>query len=275
MASASTPTERETDGLIGPVRCVRTDNVVRRSRLKGSIDSKRIPAEAVTYDRNGNRLDWSHFDDEGRLVRRYVYRHDDAGRRVESAVSGGEGELLETCTYEYDDDGMLVLDTITDARRKHVPYVHERARDEKRTIATRSRGDGTPGRRESVAYDRHGRAVEMSVYASDGKLDHRWHYGYDREGRRTSEISYYADGSFRSKEICKYNDRGNEYKLAVYRPDGSLSAKWAYTYSYDDVGNWTRRVMHLKSRGLGSTPYRPVGIIYRSIEYFDDDGPPS
>jgi hypothetical protein len=269
MSDGDERSDRERDGYSGAVRYIRIQTADRaRSSLGRTVETKRLLAETLTYDERGNRLDRSFYDGSGRLSRRYVYEYDDQDRRTRSVVTGPVGEVVEECAYTYDDDGALIADTITDARRKGVRYTHEHEAAGKRSVMTRARADNTPGRRETVTYDVHHRAVEMSVFATDGKLDHRWVYGYDRAGRRTSEISFFADGSFRSKELCKYNDRGDEYKLAVYRSDGSLSMKWAYTYVYDKSGNWIKRTVWIKSQGLRTSRYRAVGAVYRTIVYF-------
>jgi hypothetical protein len=268
MAAETTPTDVALDGLAGAVRSVRVETADRSASLRARRWGPRTLVETLAYDALGNRLEWAFYDDTGALSRRYAYEYDAGGRRVRSVVSGPGDALVETAAYVYDDDRRLVTDTITDARRHGVPYAHRTREHDGASVTTRARDDGTPGRREEIVYTRAGRAAEMLVYAPSGALDHRWVYGYDREGRRTSEISYHADGSFRSKEICKYNDRGDEYKVAVFRPDGSLSTKWAYTYAYDAAGNWTRRTIHLKTRGIGTARYAVVAALFRSIAYY-------
>jgi hypothetical protein len=261
------PCDRETDGLRGPVKAVRTELSERRRSLGRRADTPRRLVETVAYTPDGWRLEWVVYRD-GKLDRRYEYDYNEAGLRTQSRVTGPDECVLETSEYAYDDESRLVLDTITDARRHGVAYAHTWRRRGKRVEKLRERADGSPGRSESITYDRRGRPVEMWVYGADGRLDHKWVYGYDRDGRRTSEISYKADGSFRSKEVCAYNANGDEYKVAVYRPDGALSVKWAYTYAYDEAGNWVRRTIHLKSAGFGISRYRPVASEYRTIEYY-------
>lgn len=260
--------DRSHEGLNGDVRSVRVETATVEERaVEVSVEGRRVPVEAKSFDAHGRCLTWTIFDEAGAVSRSYVFAYDGAGRRVSSTVTGEDGVVLETSSYEYDASGTLVADVITDARRPGVRYAHEHRTDGESAVTVRRRADGNPGRREEIVRDAHGREVEMRVFALDGKLDHKWLYGYDRAGRRTSEISLFADGSFRSKEICKYGDRGEEYKVAVYRPDGSLSAKWAYTYAYDRAGNWTRRTTYLKAGALARGRYLPVAVSHRAIEY--------
>jgi YD repeat-containing protein len=269
MTEEPNMSDRAFDGLRGKVHTVRLQTAERRRTSLGArVETKRILSETIAYDEDGHRLEWTFYDDRGQIDRQYRYSYDANGRRSRSVVSDASGSALEECAYEYDDAGRLVRDIITDVRRSSVPYRHERSTVEAGSSKSRTRVDGHPGRSETIVYDGAGRATEMYVYAPDGLLDHRWIYGYDRAGRRTSEISFNADGSFRSKEICKYNEHGDEYKLAVYRPDGSLSMKWAYTYAYDDQRNWIRRVVHIRTPGLGGTRYRAIAAVYRTLVYY-------
>ncbi|HWS90633.1 MAG TPA: TonB family protein [Pyrinomonadaceae bacterium] len=104
-------TEREQDGLAGPVRRVKTETA--KITVKGGQPSEgpRQVLETTTYDQKGNRVDNAYFlAAGGSLTGKEVYKYDSRGNIVEMTLHNDDGTLLakEVYTYEYDAVGNWV-----------------------------------------------------------------------------------------------------------------------------------------------------------------------
>jgi TonB family protein len=105
-------TDRVRDGLIGPVRRVRTE-VVKLSNAGGKTveDSKRTVLETAEYDLKGSKTQNQYFPVEGAtLTGREVYKYDEKGNISEMTLVSADGSLVskEVYKYEYDSVGNWV-----------------------------------------------------------------------------------------------------------------------------------------------------------------------
>ncbi len=110
--SADNETDRVRDGLIGPVRRVRTE-VVKLSNAAGKTveDSKRTVLETAEYDLKGSKTQNQYFPVEGAtLTGREVYKYDEKGNISEMTLVNADGSLVskEVYKYEYDSIGNWV-----------------------------------------------------------------------------------------------------------------------------------------------------------------------
>jgi TonB family protein len=104
-------TEREQDGLAGPVRRVKTETA--KITVKGGqpVEGARAVLETTTYDQKGNRVDNAYFlAAGGALTGKEVYKYDERGNIVEMTLHGADGSLIakEVYTYEFDAVGNWV-----------------------------------------------------------------------------------------------------------------------------------------------------------------------
>ena len=109
---ADNETDRVRDGLIGPVRRVRTE-VVKLSNAGGKSveDSKRTVLETAEYDLKGSKTQNQYFPIEGAtLTGREVYKYDEKGNISEMTLVNADGSLVskEVYKYEYDSVGNWV-----------------------------------------------------------------------------------------------------------------------------------------------------------------------
>jgi TonB family protein len=109
---ADNETDRVRDGLIGPVRRVRTE-VVKLSNVGGKTveDSKRTVLETAEYDLKGSKTQSQYFPVEGAtLTGREVYKYDEKGNISEMTLVSADGSLVskEVYKYEYDSVGNWV-----------------------------------------------------------------------------------------------------------------------------------------------------------------------
>src|SRR5215203_5055303 len=107
----TTATEREQDGLAGPVRRVKTETA--KITVKGGqpAEGPRQVLETTTYDQKGTRVDNAYFlNAGGSLTGKEVYKYDARGNIVEMTLHNDDGTLLakEVYTYEFDAVGNWV-----------------------------------------------------------------------------------------------------------------------------------------------------------------------
>ncbi|HKR00142.1 MAG TPA: energy transducer TonB [Pyrinomonadaceae bacterium] len=103
-----TETDRDRDGLAGPVRRVRTE-MAKLSNKGGKVtEGQHSVLEAVAYDIKGNKTENAYFPVPGAaLTGKEVYKYDDKGNIVEMTLLNTDGTLLskEVYSYEFDNFG--------------------------------------------------------------------------------------------------------------------------------------------------------------------------
>ena len=100
--------DRARDGLIGPVRRVRTE-VVKVSTASGKIveDPKRVLLETAEYDLKGAKTQNQYFPIAGStLTGRETYKYDEKGNISEMTLMNADGSLLSKEVYKYEFDSI-------------------------------------------------------------------------------------------------------------------------------------------------------------------------
>jgi TonB family protein len=106
LSSLLTPdTDRDRDGLVGPVRRVKTEMVKLANKGGKVIEEQRIVLESVAYDIKGNKTENAYFPIPGAaLTGKEVYKYDDKGNIVEMTLMDASGSLLSKEVYAYEFD---------------------------------------------------------------------------------------------------------------------------------------------------------------------------
>ena len=105
---SASESDRARDGLVGPVRRVRTE-VVKLSAVAGKTveDSKRVVLETSEYDLKGVKTQNQYFPIEGAtLTGREVYKYDEKGNISEMTLVNADGSLVSKEVYKYDYDSV-------------------------------------------------------------------------------------------------------------------------------------------------------------------------
>lgn len=131
-------TEREQDGLSGPVRRVKTETA--KITVKGGqpAEGPRQVLETTTYDQRGTRVDNAYFlAAGGSLTGKEVYKYDARGNIVEMTLHNDDGTLLakEVYTYEFDAVGNWVKMTTSVAMMEGGKVTFEPSEVTYRTIS--------------------------------------------------------------------------------------------------------------------------------------------
>jgi TonB family protein len=103
--AASESNDRIQDGLVGPVRRVKTE-VAKLANASGkSIEEKRTVLESSAYDIKGKKIENAYFPVAGAtLTGREVYKYDDKGNISEMTLHGADGSLVSKEVYKYEYD---------------------------------------------------------------------------------------------------------------------------------------------------------------------------
>ena len=100
-------TDREQDGLVGPVRRVRTETAKIASREGKPIEGQRTVLETATYDLKGVKIDNAYFlAGGGSLTGREEYTYDNRGNIIEMTLRNSDGSILSKETYAYEFDAV-------------------------------------------------------------------------------------------------------------------------------------------------------------------------
>ncbi len=99
--------DREQDGLSGPVRRVKTETAKITVKNGKPVEGARAVLEATTYDQKGNRVDNAYFlAAGGSLTGKEVYKYDERGNIVEMTLHNPDGTLLSKEVYAYEFDAV-------------------------------------------------------------------------------------------------------------------------------------------------------------------------
>src|SRR5262245_20221534 len=102
---ATTESDRSRDGLVGPVRRVRTEVAKLTSAGGGQQEGKHVVLEIVAYDIRGNKTENQYFPIAGStLTGKEVYKYDEKGNISEMTLLNPDGSLLSKETYKYEFD---------------------------------------------------------------------------------------------------------------------------------------------------------------------------
>src|SRR5215217_6557001 len=97
--------DRSRDGLIGPVRRVRTEIAKLMNADGRQAEAKPVVVEIVAYDIRGNKIENQYFPIAGAtLTGKEVYKYDEKGNISEMTMLNADGSLLSKETYKYEFD---------------------------------------------------------------------------------------------------------------------------------------------------------------------------
>src|SRR6185503_10122333 len=104
--SAAVETDRSRDGLIGPVRRVRTEIAKLVSSDGRPAEAKHVLVEVAAYDVKGNKVQNQYFPIAGgsNLTGKEVYKYDEKGNISEMTMLNPDGSLLSKEMYKYEFD---------------------------------------------------------------------------------------------------------------------------------------------------------------------------
>jgi periplasmic protein TonB len=104
-ATPKVESDRSRDGLIGPVRRVRTEIAKLMTADGRQTEGKHAVVELVAYDLKGNKIENQYFPIAGAtLTGKEVYKYDEKGNISEMTMLNADGTLLGKEIYKYEFD---------------------------------------------------------------------------------------------------------------------------------------------------------------------------
>lgn len=236
-----TRSDREKQGLKGPVKTVREERAEATLRDGGWVEGARRLQNVVTYDKDGRKVGESRYGRDGSPASSIKVVSDAEGNTVYEEYKP-DGTLMHKTTYknEYDAEGRP-----------------------SRTRIERTDGlyyDGI------TTYNSQGKPLERRVFERDGSLKGRSTFVYDDGGTLVEFMSYDAAG------VLTYHQKfsSTEQEITTYLPDGTLRDTRRYKKSapssFDAQGNWTKEIRARTVIKDGSRS-EEADIIYRTFTY--------
>ena len=223
---SQTKTDKDRDGLFGPVKSVEAFLVDFVSRDNGTVEEKTRPWHTTTFNTDGNISERSSYDQNGTITARYVHTYDAKGRST-----------------GYEEYAALLDKTLTIPRR----HVYTLNGDGRRIEYIVFESNGSVGTRFVYKYDTRGKRIEEQWYAHTGKLGGRTVYTFDENGNETSLTSYQPDGTPGFKNISKYDSNGNKTESLQYHGN---PLRFKILYTYDSKG----RILEQETLEFNSPP---------------------
>jgi hypothetical protein len=204
---------------------------------------------------------------EGPIRRFVVSKYDRRGRIVKRTIYAPDGSLSGNERYIYTPGSNLARVVFYDAKGGVIlTGFQENKKGKRRRQITLYDIDGSILGRETVIYNKEGRAIEILDGEDLNNPVLKTTYRYNEEEDTTEAVYYNRDGLPFSRKVEIHDGKGNLIQRDYYTLDGELSGSHIFTYEFDEIGNWIKMTQWRKE-GEGLEQY-PVGITYRSILYY-------
>ncbi len=288
-------TDRDRDGLVGPVRRVVMERVIlasspfRQGALSPTVipvhvgraaaappvdiqpDDRPLPRKlwrVLTYDARGWRTEATFYTDDGTLRWLWRYTYDERGKRLTRTSYDARGVVRWIWRYRYDDRGRLVEQTefnhVGDLTRRWT-YAYNAAGQ--RVEESSFQANGSLLWKWRYTYDAAGRQTQKAHYALHDSLVRSWHYTYDAHGHVQETANYGAFGTLLWRHHYAYDAQGNVTDETRLKGNGLITWKRHHAYAYDRVGNWVKRTTTLWLPRTGQMALKPSEMTYRTLTY--------
>ncbi|KXJ99271.1 MAG: RHS Repeat protein [Nitrospira sp. OLB3] len=264
--------DREEDGLVGPVRSVETKESLLVQidrydaqgrvveRMQGGLDT--MPGLwplrfSYHYDQTGRLQSEVVTDAKGDLVKETRMAYDARGHRSAEVAAWGDGTFENASLYEYDQAGLKI-------RGLHYNAVQVINRN----LFTYDEHGRVIGERfeRNYRYDAVGNQVATSDRFDAG---HALVLTYDDQGRVGTKHVSDLRGRREGRSEFRYDDHGNQIEEAFYDALGRLTDRKTYRYDYDAVGNWTKETFERWESVDGGERLKQAHVRERTIVYHD------
>ena len=184
-APAQTISDRERDGLKGPVQTVRVKKTTTVDENGEITQSPLLMTHIVTYDRAGSRTEVAFYDKNGLLARRIVNTYE-AGKKAGSITYDSNNTIVRRTVDSYGKGGL-----------------------EKRTIEDFNE-DGSLYKKIVLALNSFGDVIEFAEYDADGVLIKSKEMA-SNEGERQVLVTGQAPRLEESDRLVSFGSSANEY----------------------------------------------------------------
>ncbi|MBQ9608754.1 MAG: hypothetical protein IJV15_04820 [Lachnospiraceae bacterium] len=229
------------------------DTTVKTLKKETVYHSDGSLQEITEYDKNGNEIKNSYYNDSVWFEYNHIYEFDQNGNKIKEIKYNPDGSIQEITEYDFNGN-----------KTKYIPY-----------------NDGSISYSEEYEYDPHGNLTKSVTYNSDGSLSYYYTYEYDNE-KMVKSTQHNTDGSILYYYTYEYDENDNEIKNTCFKADNSTSYMYTYTYEYDKNGNIIKKITSgpngtieeiMEYDADGNITYHKIDISNHYIKYkYDDDG---
>lgn len=265
-------------GLLGKVGIVVVEMAQFFQTTSGPVEGPRGVVETMGFGEDGLLRQWTPYG-AGRMPVEHTYTYENGLLVKEEVGGGGFGRAVEETTYVHESGGARTTAEVLSSRGLlQKTIVYERDSSGKLLVASEFNAAGSltsklvytygAGEERADRYDAAGELVSWSIK----KLDAKGH---------PLEVLLYSAGAEDSPYTTKYeyDSRGN---VTLEETSGQLTlgfivftsppapSKASYEYTFDDVGNWTKRVKLIWVAGGKGPHWQETEATYRRISYYGD-----
>jgi hypothetical protein len=275
-ADAQTKTDKERDGLAGPVLVVRLEKAKFVNESGEWKERAKVLSSVHNYDVKGNKTEWTFHRYDGTLDTKQINERDDKGRLIKVFFYKTNGSLDRKALHTYDEKGNLaVIDLVrvdgSPINKQRLGY----SDNGKLVKADLREADGSIALDFDYFYDVTGRLIEVDYYRSlrfhykvffsFAYLDHKVFFSYNDKGIRNEGVEYTASGLVRCRDSWVYDDKGNMIETTHDDAEGSFNHTTSFSYEVDSYGNWIRGVVEMRDKA-GTVISKDA--LYRTITYY-------
>jgi hypothetical protein len=261
--------------LVGDVREVFSEEAAVSTRDSELREGPRYPVERIVFDADGFVTEWIEYDRSGDVdeTRRYAYAD---GHLIQQETYGRWRWPTETITYTHEASGVRTTAEVSgsDGSLKKT-VVYERGADGKLATVTEHDEDGAEVSRVIYTYSADSKRADR--YGPDGELA-SWSIETHDSGGRLLKLELHTEGSDDDPFVISYelDSHGNvtleETTGTPTLPFIVITAtpsetKIQYEYTYDDDGNWTKRIESVWVSTGESPGWRATAATYRTIRH--------
>lgn len=261
-------TDREKNGLVGPVHKVVVENAALSARSGKPVEGRSWRSSVRVFGPDGKVAKISSYGPDGsetsktvflrsvkggvrtvemiRYVKgalrsRMVDSYNAKGKSGETLHYGANGKLVGRQVSTFDDAGHVIRLDFYKANgsleSKLVPKYNASGDQTEWAWYT---PDGSPVSRTTMTYDANGNGTEMCEYgyaegSSKEQLASRTVTKPLAQGNGYEEMRYYGDGTLRDRSISRFDAHWNPTERIEYDAKGRLKSK--LTHTYDAKGN--------------------------------------
>jgi YD repeat-containing protein len=272
LLEAQTKSDKELDGLTGPVRSVRVEESKVLTDAGQTRETPRVLRQILVFDERGNVTEQSVYNPDGSLQRKLGWArvYDAANRETEKSYYNADHVLTSKGVSVYDAKGRAVETTFYSPRGSvnHVEaYFYDDGGNRIREVHRNP--DGTARVTIINGYDAQGRLTEHTFYDGQGALTQKSIFTYDDHGSQTAWTVYQKDGTpvqVRRKSLS-YDEKGNITEAINFGRDNSVTSRETFTYVFDSHGNWIKKSTRRETFKGASSEIESL-VTYVTITYF-------
>lgn len=211
------------------------------SKTKEVSKDKLIGGLLVRYDKQGNELENSSYNEKKEVASTWKHNYNKQGNRTESIFTNAK--LKRKFTYTYDNNGNCLewKEFTNDTLVKTTQYTYNAKGQEMEALEKLVAGVEVKSIHE---YDKQNKRRETSIYDETGALNIKYLYSYNELGQEIQQSTIGGDNSPVYKRLLEYDTYNNKLRELSYTGDGLVNRadSFKYSYLYDEQKNWTQRI---------------------------------